>query len=463
MALNKLNDEEKNILLQLSYFDIPDNVRANNLSPEELWIKIKRNSNNSDDVRTEKLDAFFNSPAYEKSNLADVKLKGYQNNNPHMDGKSESGFVGYAWGDTDGNASAVFRGSEDFKNIDHLKTDWKSNVEAGLGVTIEQQKEANRFYEQYVKGADGSKELLGHSKGGNIVSYVYVENLEDNPRGYVVNGAPIFWPSLTDEQKKALKSDRFDFIAYEGDFVHDLGYAPYLDKVVALNKDDYSDPFYPHYETSVDFKNGTFVKSRPGGPDTMGEAAAESFKFITVYTVHGFREAYKAIVAVGNAAAAAVVATWKGMETAARKVVDSCVAFISGLKHVTTEVIKGAREFLSAVVSKAKSTLARIFGALAGGGGGGFAVEPYIKVNVDRLAYYVWRLQAIKRKTAALNSKIDSLYTEVGVFGLDNVLKADMLTSFDWRINQNISYLQTAASLLERTETELAGKARAIR
>jgi hypothetical protein len=78
------------------------------------------------------------------------------------------------------------------------------------------------------------------------------------------------------------------------------------------------------------------------------------------------------------------------------------------------------------------------------------------------LSYYADRLEAIKRKSSALNNRIDDLYFEAGLFGLDNVLKADILTTFNNGLNQNITYLNTVKNLLERTESILANKARSI-
>lgn len=58
--------------------------------------------------------------------------------------------------------------------------------------------------------------MLGHSKGGNLATYVYVNNLEDKVGAYVLNGAPIYWYSLTKEQKKHYSRDRYMFVVYEG-------------------------------------------------------------------------------------------------------------------------------------------------------------------------------------------------------------------------------------------------------
>lgn len=458
MSLSNLNDEEKNVLLQLSYFDLPGDLSG--LTVKEIWEEAMRTPNNGGEARRIKLEEYFTSDTHKNSSLAEVTLQGYQNNNPTMSGESESGFVGYAWGDKTGNAAAVYRGSEDFKNWDHFKTDWVSNGSAGIGNEIEQQKEANHFYEEFVKGAAGEKLIVGHSKGGNLASYVFVNNLADHPSGYVVNGAPLFWPSLTEEQQEALKSNKFDFIAYEGDFVHDLGFAPYVDKTVAINKEDYDDPFYPHYETSVNFANGSFEKSRQGSIFAPNDINPEVIKFAIVNAINEVREAYKAALAITNAALMVIHATWKGMEAAAKRVADGCVAFISGLKNITSKVIDDLKGFFSSVKKMAKRRLLnRTVGAFTGTS---FAVEPYLKVDLHRLSYYADRLEAIKRKTSALNNRIDDLYFEAGLFGLDNVLKADILTTFNGTINQNITYLNTVKALLERTESLLVNKARSI-
>jgi hypothetical protein len=458
MALDHLNDEEKNILLQLSYFDLPEGRYKGN-SVEQIWLKVKQNPENGGDARRERLEEYFESDRFKNSNLANVTLSGYQNNNPTMMGESESGFVGYAWGDQDGNSTAVFRGSENPLSWDHFKTDWVSNGSAGIGNEIQQQNEANRFYEKFVQNAAGEKFVFGHSKGGNLASYVFVTNLEDDVSGYVINGAPLFWPSLSTEQQDALKSGRFDFIAYDGDFVHDLGYAPYVDKTIEINKNFYLDPFYPHYETSVNFKNGRFEKSLQGGIFTPGDIKAEVDKFTLVYAVHGVRQAYEVAIVIRDAALMVIQATWKGMQDAANLVIDGCIAFVKDLKNVTVKAINDLRNFFDTVSNNMKILLKRKIDAVSGGN---FAVEPYLKVNLQRLTYYADRLQAIKRKTNALNSRIDELYLEAGLFGLDNVLKADILTTFNGRINQNIAYLNTVKNLLERTESILANKARSI-
>jgi hypothetical protein len=278
VSLSNLTPEEKNILLQLSYIDVPPNIKITDkysFTIDELIAKIEQTTGNKleDNDRMKNIQAFIQSDAYQSSNLKDVKLVGYQNHNPNegnnTNGGSESGFVGYAYRDDSGNATAVFRGSENPGDLDNLKTDWSENGQAFFGMETVQQREANDFYVNHVKIHDGEKNILGHSKGGNLASYVYVNNLDDNIKGYVINGAPLWWWGLNDTQKEGLKnSDSFSFIVYDGDIVSQLGYAPYVTLRVPLDKQtgEYADPFYPHAETSVKFdEDGNLVGVKEGG------------------------------------------------------------------------------------------------------------------------------------------------------------------------------------------------------
>ncbi|WP_186580079.1 Mbeg1-like protein [Aquibacillus kalidii] len=460
MSLNVLNDEEKNVLLQLSYFDIPPRSAPHGISLIEFWKTVMRDPKNGGEARRAALSEFFNDPEkYENSNLADVKLKDYTNNNPNMDGESESGFVGYAWEDNQGNAATVFRGSEDMMDPEHFKTDWVSNMEAGIGVQIQQQREADQFYRNTVKEMGGEILILGHSKGGNLASYVFVNNLEDKMSAYVINGAPIFWPDLNAEQKEALKSDRFSFIAYEGDFVHELGFAPYVDLKVKIKQEKTSDPFYPHYETSVNFIDGGFEETKSGEIDTYTEFLTNGVQFSIVQKVNQLQPEIQLAYMIKDATIIFIHLVKKGLEVLAKQIADLTVGVYMKVKGVTTLVINELKNFFDSLKQKVRSIvvkgLIRAFGA-------GFPVQPYLKVDLARLKYYESRLEYIKRKTKRINNRIDSLYWKADLFDLDNIIRADLLTTFHNRINNNIRYLNTTFELIQRTETFLNKKAMAI-
>ncbi|THE12422.1 DUF2974 domain-containing protein [Bacillus timonensis] len=467
MSLTNLNDEEKNILLMLSYLDLPPDADVEGKSMEQIWNIANKIPNNGGKVRYEKLEEFFNTK-YDSSALSDVHLKQYQNFNPNdgnnSSGRSSSGFVGYAWGDSQDNASAVFRGSEDMKDQAHFDTDWISNFEAGVGIEIQQQREANEFYQQFVKGVNGEILLLGHSKGGNLATYVYVNNLEDKVGAYVLNGAPIYWYSLTKEQKEALLGDRYMFVVYEGDVVSQAGYAPYVDKIVKIDKDaleylgEMKDPFYPHYETSVEFNDkGEFKHFEEGSSLVRDVSSTIMLKLSKLIEV--VKATYPVAKAIADATIRVIHSIKSGIEAAAHFIKEQVIKYAKKAMQVAIGTVKAIGDYFDNLIKDVTSFFVNVIKKL----GGYFPVEPYLKVNIDRLYYYAQRLEAIKRRVSVLNDKIDSLYWEVDLLDIRHVLSADILTSFSYRLNQNINYLNAAARLLDSNETKLVGKARIIR
>jgi hypothetical protein len=494
MALDQLTDEEKNLLLQLSYIDLPANLKIddkNTYTLQEIITKIEQNNTPVDEDRLANLQSYLEN--HQNSPLNSVRLTGYQNHNPNeannTNGTSESGFVGYAIKDGDGNGAVLFRGSESLGNWDHLRTDWKGNVEAGVSIETQQHREALEFYEKNVAMMEGGITIYGHSKGGNLGSHVYVNDLRDNVNAYIVNGAPLWWFNLSDDQKAALKGDRFTFITYEGDFVSHLGYGPYVDKIVALNKEHgtYGDPFYPHYETSVNFnEDGSLADARDpdkwmirdvardlyysfgsaavslvdGAVDKVRETASAVVGEVREAAAAAMQQAREMAMATASAAIGIVYTTWKGMVDAANYVREQAVRFVSRVANIGRQLASNVGRFLDTVANRARSLFSKAMDFFSGGS---FPVEPFIKVDIPRLFYYANRLQAIQRRVAQLNDMIDDLYWEAGVMGLDNVLAADIASSFDIRIPESINYLNRTAELLQQSERYLAGKAGSIR
>lgn len=464
MSLNNLSEQERYILLELSYLDIPSiyepkNDKSFNLN--EIIYGINRDALNTGQQK--KYDQIFDYMDSNKhSPLHGLNLTGYQNNNPNngnnSNGESRTGFVGYALTDNEGNGTALFRGSE-MAGVGDLATDWVSNVEAGIGITIQQQREANEFYERYLKGLDGEQYVFGHSKGGNLAEYVLVNNLEDERlTSYVVNGAPLYYWMLTQEQKDALR-DRNTFIVHEGDVVSSIGYAPYVDRTVAINKED-GDPLYAHGLESVNFNpQGDFENSSEGASLVRNIANPIAATIILAVSLHPKVVVYRAAAAIRDATLYILEATKRGLEKAANYIKDQAIKFISKVKELSQKVKDEINQFLTDVAKKAAIAFVKLVAKV----GGYFPVEPYLKVNIDRLYYHAARLENLKRRVNALNDRIDSLYWEVDLFDIDNILRADILTSFNYRLNQNINYLQNAAQLLEHNESKLVGKARIIR
>lgn len=81
--------------------------------------------------------------------------------------------------------------------------------------------------------------------------------------------------------------------------------------------------------------------------------------------------------------------------------------------------------------------------------------NPNIKVDTYKLTGYAQRLRAVQTRITRLDSRLDSLYWQVGLLDLWNLMSADILTGYSWRLNRCASYLDNTASDFSNAEAEL--------
>ncbi|UFT99205.1 DUF2974 domain-containing protein [Radiobacillus kanasensis] len=469
MSLSSLNDYESYTLLRLSYYDLPTDIRLNenlsySLSSVIKYMKREVSSHEPTYSEIQKIEEVVQS----NPKLQDIKLIAYQNHNPNdgnnSNGESNSGFVGYAFADEEGNSAALFRGSEP-----HFETDWLSNIQAGLGQEITQQEEANAFYEKYVQnyqnseGISGERFLLGHSKGGNLASDVLVQHYTENISAYVVNGAPLYWWDLHDGQRKAL-DEQMTFIAHEWDVVSGLGYAPYVDKTVKTIRSfsEYRDEdlFYPHGLSTVSFNAEGELKNVREGASFLREGG--SLLTVLLSDAIDFKNKVKnkdVAYAIDVTLTRMLYLASKGLIDEVIQVRNMAVQTITTLKHVSVALVAEVSNFFDDVLSFVETLFTKGFTWKVGGGG---SSEEHIKVDISRLMYYADRLRRINRKTRAVNNQIDLLYWKADFFDLDSVFLADVISSFPNRMNQAVSYLTITADMMQATERKLTRKASTI-
>lgn len=82
----------------------------------------------------------------------------------------------------------------------------------------------------------------------------------------------------------------------------------------------------------------------------------------------------------------------------------------------------------------------------------------YIEVNTDLLRDYANRLQKANVRVRELDRRLNSLYTKVGLLDLWNLMKADLLTGYSWRLSRCISYLNDTASEFDAVEHSIASQ-----
>ncbi len=84
--------------------------------------------------------------------------------------------------------------------------------------------------------------------------------------------------------------------------------------------------------------------------------------------------------------------------------------------------------------------------------------NPEISVNTVLLREYANRLNNVNIRISAIDKRMDSLYWKVGLEGLWNLLKADLLTGYSWRLTKCKNYLYDTADIFDTAENGILSK-----
>lgn len=251
-SLLRFMDREKYLLAGLVYFHLPVEIARRDFESQPLalseqiellpWCETGSfNPKGPDGTDIDVIRAAcaqYRAIYQEHAELHDLRLTGYINDNAGpfstTDGKRKTGLVAMAYQDGLGNGIVVFSGCETQQLVPMVK-DYADCMAAAMGVTTRQQRRAMAFYDHAMQGVSGERGIIGHSKGGNLATYVYINRLEQPLQVYCINAQPFCWWTMTREQQAALKSDRYEFIAHAGDIVHHAGYVSYVSRIVQMN------------------------------------------------------------------------------------------------------------------------------------------------------------------------------------------------------------------------------------
>lgn len=80
--------------------------------------------------------------------------------------------------------------------------------------------------------------------------------------------------------------------------------------------------------------------------------------------------------------------------------------------------------------------------------------NPYFKADTDKLREYAARLERVNNRLSKLDSNMRSLYWQVGLLDLWDILLANMITSKSYAINQAKKYLYNTADRFENAENK---------
>jgi hypothetical protein len=78
-----------------------------------------------------------------------------------------------------------------------------------------------------------------------------------------------------------------------------------------------------------------------------------------------------------------------------------------------------------------------------------------IKVDTEKLLDYAGRLGSVNRSLYTIDNRLNSLYRQVGLLGLLNLLRADARIGWNKQIDRSEKYLRNTADEFVRTEREI--------
>lgn len=136
---------------------------------------------------------------------------------------------------------------------------------------------------------------------------------------------------------------------------------------------------------------------------------------------------------------------------------DFVIETVEKIKDIANEIKESIIRIKEEAIEAVRKVIAKAFSYTAGYK---YAeANPYLSVDTYKLAEYADRIREVNTRIAKLDGRLDALYWKVGLLGLWNLMQADILTGYSWRLNRCADYLSNTAADFENLERELAAKA----
>ena len=434
--MKQYTDKQNYILNKLAYA----NIESKSWEPGQKLIDLVKEPYKSE---------------LQEAGLGELVIVDYANNN---ESGSHSGFCAIAFKDpSTGEVGMSFRGTENLdKFTSENQVDMMDNVHTALNGDSKQKREALEFFEKN-KSLYGDNYLYGHSKGGELASEVYVDNYDEVRQMHVINPQPINPEELTKKQLEALKSDKVDVVIIDGDTVHSLGGWPYSDENTRYveNNGSQNGFFGPHLLASATIDGDNYViEDKPFEKYPDQHLFVKAVRPIISAAQKGKLKKLSGLIYIVSCLYTFVV---RDIPAMIEKLEEIVIAFYEKLieaKEKFDEFVANFKEFVSQVVTSVKRWFNNNFNP-----GYKSAVEnPQIEVNPYKLRSYASRINEVNRRISRLDGRLDSLYLKVGLLGLWNLMRADMLMGYSWRLSRASSYLTSTASAFENAENDLCNK-----
>ncbi len=137
-------------------------------------------------------------------------------------------------------------------------------------------------------------------------------------------------------------------------------------------------------------------------------------------------------------------------------ILDFAIDTINKIKEISEKIKNYISDIKEAVVAAINKIIAKLKSMSAGYKYA--TANPQIVVDTYKLSNYAQRLRTINTHISNLDRRLDSLYWRVGLLDLWNLMQADILTGYSWRLSRCASYLSDTATDFVNAENDLVSK-----
>lgn len=495
------NDLQLRAFTQIAYMDLENKYEEKSI-PKNTPVKLSELL--SDKQKQTLIDLGI--PEYEIDSWSIAAIHNTNDSN---------GFYACVIETSPGHAAVGFRGSEEMNELGNVMNDW---VEADIGLVnstcTNQQAEVDRFL-QDKKDLLNKYDYLamtGHSLGGNLSEYATIVSgrygLDDNIKQCVSLDGPGFSDEFILKYRKEIEQMSDKMTHYRWSFVGtmlndlpgvDYHYVSVSNEANALDNEEFN-AISRHSTKFLDYDSDTGM-FLPGEQDTLSKITSVISEGIdhmppivgdVLVTVVGsiwigamwakeqiFDEKWNltttGVAIIGGSAIAiaiigipevitalltVVVATLAVLAVAIvfELVYDLVLTVIDALCDAVEQIYKWGKEIVDELrdaTIKFVNGLKDWFNKNFNNGYMYAEAHPCVKLDTQRLRTYAQRLSNVNRKIITLDRRLDSLYWQVGLRDLWNLLQADILTGYSWRLVRCSGYLNDTASDYESVEKSL--------
>lgn len=341
------------------------------------------------------------------------------------DDNKGTGFAAIAIKDPDNNITVATRGTEGFDIIhkDASRRDVAADLELAFSLSTSQQKEMEKFMQALEKEEYDGYYFTGHSLGGNLANYGAITFKPiDKVKGVVTFNAPGFNEAFMSKYAAEIAAiyNRVNNYQNEYDYVSSILFVPGPVTIIESSKKedgwfDFDDHlgFDDHGLNTLTVDGNGFVSREP------------QVKRVQTYAVH-------------------VVVEWARNLVGIKKYTMFLGVVEIGI-HFGRMAVSSFRKLENRIKAVCSQKSTSSYGS-------------FLQLNTGSLKTYADRLVKVNERISKLDRRMDDLYKEVGLRDLWNLMQADILTGYSWRLSKCITYLNKTASDFESVERTLANQ-----